>query len=250
MEDLLLSNTCNHVIYDEELDLLPITGTSQYYADFKYQASGDIVRVREWNETEGLTLFNWVTDGVTDFTATSSRITFNTGYPILAGFRHADGATLNYPQNQYLATYTVPLASCPKCYGDKTVHDIAFDNVGKLRVIDGKNKVSQLLIKALLTEKGKNSDHPEYGSILATMVGKKMTAFTIVQLQQSIQSCISQLMSYQAGYIDDLPADEIILGISNMTIEPDSNDSRILNIIIYVTTGVYETIRTNLQLTL
>jgi phage baseplate assembly protein W len=255
MFDCSIFSDCQHIIKDEELTLLSGPGTtmSNFHATLTYENDKNILQIREFNKTEGLTDFSWYRDGFINFTLQPDfkTLVFNT-FPYLP---FANGSTFLYPQELYLATYTTPKVSqsgrtCPNCYGTGILRDISFDRLGDLVLVDKKERVSQLIGKALLTEKGSNIFHSEFGSLLSSMGGKKITPFFIAQLQQSIQSCINQLMNYQASYIGSLTPQEVILGIDSIKVNQDPKEPRIIELKITVLLGDQTTTQASFKLSI
>lgn len=217
-------------------------GPLQWEADLRIQNDNNILKVREWNDTENLTLFSWKRDGVSNFQLQSGakNIIFN----ITDSLCYVDGTTMLYPQNTYLATYTTYQVNCPKCSGTGILHDIGFDSVGRLTIANQKDRVKQMLIKALLITKENNIYHPEYGSVLSALVGKKFTPYQIVRIQQGVQDTVNQLIVYQNEYISQLTLSEIIVSVDEIKLDIDENEPRLLKLLITVVLGDYSKVKT------
>lgn len=222
-------------------------GPLQWTASLEYPYDNNIMHIREWNTTEGLTSFTWHKDGVTNYTVQDSQhLIFNS----LDGLCLVDGTTLLYPKNFYLANYTTPKSYCPKCYTTGLLSDVGYDFVGRMNVVDKKERVGQMIQKALLIKKGANIYHPEYGSILGDLVGQKLTPLLIVRIQQSITDCINQLIIYQNEYVTQLDLDEIIVGVDNIDLNMEEEDSRNLILLISVILGDFTKVKASFTLKL
>lgn len=239
MTDYRLVTTCDHYITDQ---VLTIDGISPgYTSTLLYQSNNDPTSIvlREFSATEGLTNFVFNRDGVTNFSLDSSNpslLHFNVlGFP--SGVNYVEGLTVVQPQKLYLASYFTVTATCPMCKGNNNRHDIDFTHSGDVSEVSGSEKVSQQVTKILITNLGSNRLHTDYGSGLDSFIGNNLTQFLEFQIQQTIQSSISFLITQQRQSIQQLPLDETITRLSFLDLRIDSIDATKLLITVKVTTA-------------
>lgn len=246
--DIQIGRVCDHRITDETLAL---NGMSPfYYSDLRFPTNLNVqqIQVREFFATEADSSYVYFLDGITDFKLIGAqRLEFNETL-FEPGVNYVEGSTFVIPNRIYLASYTAPLAVCPKCLSQKSFRDIGFDQVGQLATITSTDRVRQNVSKALLTVIGSNVFNPDYGSTLSFAIGEKLTPTIFFKLQQSIVNAIQGLIEIQAQEVDTLPADEILLGLNNIAIDIDPVDPRLINIVIEVLVGTFDSVTTNLQL--
>jgi phage baseplate assembly protein W len=134
--------------------------------------------------------------------------------------------------------------------GTKKVNDINFDQIGRLSEVSSTGKVKQMIIKALLTSRGNNPDQPNYGSTLQDAIGQQFLPTAFIQIQQTIQDTINRLIDIQNENIDITPPDELILGLDDLQVDPDSTDPRKVNVKLTVVVGDYEKLTIPLNINL
>ena len=246
--DVFIGRVCDHKIVDETLALNGLS--PYYYSDLRFPTNLNVqqIEVREFFTTEANQHYVYNLDGITDFKLIGDqRLEFNETL-FAPGVNYVEGSTSVIPNRIYLANYIVPLAVCPKCLSAKSFRDIGFNQVGQLAEVTSTDRVRQNVSKALLTVIGNNVFNPDYGSTLSFAIGEKLTPTIFFKLQQSIINAIQGLIEIQAQEVDTLPADEILLGLNNLSIDIDQIDPRLINIVIDVLVGTFDSVTTNLQM--
>lgn len=118
--------------------------------------------------------------------------------------------------------------------------DLVLDSSGSLVSVSGNNKIRQDIIKILLTRPGDNRFHSGYGSNLGLLKIGDVADESIVELElkRSAEEAVRYLISLQKNQSKGqiLSLSEIILDITNISIERDSDDLRLYNIYISVLT--------------
>lgn len=219
--NLRLYNTCDHKIFDREL---PITGTYPNYVGLLEVPCDGIkenMLIRSVDNPD---------TRITDFTIASDRlqILFSNDLSIVEG---------QVPAKRYLVDYQTKIQECPRCQGESLIGDIAVDVTGYSKVISGKDKLKQQVIKMLLTEKGNNIQLPEYGSELNTLVGGNLDQYAIVLLQKYITDTLTFLANAQLGL--DIEDSEKYLGIDALELVRDRLDITKVNVILTILNKEY-----------
>jgi hypothetical protein len=248
MIDFALYNVCDHKVF-EELDIEGIS--PNYYADLKYLCNPNtsLIKIFDANKATSEELFSMQGVGISNFyvDASNKKIIFGR-YPIEAGTNFPDVNELHVPSDKYFCSYIAQKSECPKCNGSGTVKDIYIDRIGRIATISGKNKVSQQILKALMTLQGTNLYDESYGSVASNLIGTKIDSYIAASLQFSILDCLTKLMETQQA--NNLPDDETISSISDVNAERDSIDPRKININITVMLQSYERNTTSLTITM
>lgn len=260
--DLRLQRTCDHTIFDE---VVTINGLSpNYFSILRYGSDGasNFISVREFSRTEGLSNYFYSRDGFTNWILSNdfSQINWNgltaanfgsqfggpgTG---IAGF--VDGASFVSPPQTMVVTYRTTQLKCPLCEdsGDLALtKDTEFDLHGRLRVLEGHDKVRQLIYKALLTETGSNQVIPDYGSTLSAVIGEKFDTLAEFRIYNSVQQAIQFLIDEQANR-PDLPLEETILSVSNVNVSQDFTDPRIIRVTLDVQVADFTNVNVSFNL--
>lgn len=248
--DLKLQRTCDHSIFDEAVS---ISGLSpNYFSVLQHQTDGssNFMVVRELTATEGLSNFIYSRDGYSNWNLSTdgTQVNWNSmgmGGPGTGVASFLDAASHIMPQAQMLVSYQCDPDFCPLCVPsvgpDKrsVTKDIEFDLHGRLRTIDGNNKIKQSVFKALLTTVGTNEVLPDYGSTISLSIGQKFDALTEFRLYQSISQAVNFLIQEQSNN-PLLPLNETILNLSSVNIAQDQTDPRIIRVFIKVQTGDFK----------
>ena len=98
-----------------------------------------------------------------------------------------NGITVDVPANSLIIyrydntydwylDYAVPATDCPFCGGSRVRHDFILTALGQLARVYDMNKLSQEVLKSVITRKGKNSYFPNYGTTLLDTIGQKINA--------------------------------------------------------------------------
>lgn len=246
--DIQIGRVCDHRITDETLALDGLS--PYYYSDLRFPTNLNTqqIEVREFFTTEANQHYVYNLDGITDFKLIGAqRLEFNQTL-FAPSVNYVEGSTFVVPNRIYLASYITPLVECPKCLSKKDFRDVGFDQMGNLALVTSTDRVRQNISKTLLTVIGNNVFNPDYGSTLSFAIGEKLTPTIFFKLQQSIVNAIQGLIEIQAQEVDTLPADEIVLGLNNIEIDIDQVDPRLINIVISVLVGTFDSVTTNLQM--
>lgn len=247
MKDFKITAFCNHLIIDE---ILTIDGVSpNYLVTLKYDSNGDKnkIIIRDLYETDGMTDFNPLIDGITDFTLSGSKVLSFNNFINQNGVNYLDGLTGYYPNKDYVATYIAKETDCPKCLGTNKLTDISFSAVGQINFANGFEYIKQKVVKSLITKKGVNETSPDYGSNLLGSIGKPNLAFIMLNIQQSIFNTINRIMEVQSSFIDSLDPKDIIVGIEDLVIMPAA-DPRELQITFNIVNSTFDKIKVSFNL--
>jgi hypothetical protein len=118
--------------------------------------------------------------------------------------------------------------------------DLVLDSSGSLVSVSGNNKIRQDIVKILLTKPGDNRFHPIYGSNLGYLKIGEVSDESIVELElkRSAEDSIRYLISLQRSQSRNqvLSLSEIILDITNISVDRDLADPRLYNIYISILT--------------
>ena len=94
-------------------------------------------------------------------------------------------------------TYATQGEQCPRCRGTFVENDWRFDPQGEVILIDNENLLYQACLKALLTVKGSNVFHPNYGSSITERIGSKLVGAALLQIQEDVRAALVSVQSVQ-----------------------------------------------------
>jgi phage baseplate assembly protein W len=118
--------------------------------------------------------------------------------------------------------------------------DIVLDSSGLLTTVSGNQKIRQDIVKILLTKFGDNKFHARYGSDVGALKIGEVADQKIIEMdiKRSAEEAVRYLISLQRSQARSqfLSVSEVILDISNVATERDSEDPRLYNILISVLT--------------
>ena len=118
--------------------------------------------------------------------------------------------------------------------------DLVLDSSGSISTVFGNSKIRQDIVKILLTKIGDNKFHPSYGSNVGFINIGDVSSSEIAELElrRSAEDAIRYLIFLQKSQSRNqiLSPSEIILEISDIKTERDSEDPRLYNIYISVLT--------------
>ena len=118
--------------------------------------------------------------------------------------------------------------------------DIVIESSGLLASVSGNQKIRQDIVKILLTNFGDNKFHIRYGSDVGALKIGEVADQKIIEMdiKRSVEEAIRYLISLQKSQSRSqyLSSSEVILDISNISTERDSEDPRLYNIFISVLT--------------
>lgn len=251
--DLRLQRACSHEVLDE---LATVTGTSpNYFSVLKYGSDGasNLITIREFSDTEGLSNYLYSRDGFSNWQLSTDKTQINWNSKGLGGpgtgvSGFLDGTSFILPTPAMLISYRTPAASCPLCQNSTGLsRDIEFDLHGKLRTVDGSDKVRHLVFKTLLTTLGTNEVLPDYGSTLTAAIGEKFDTLMQFRIYNSVQQAVQFLITEQQNQ-PTLPLNETLLGVSKVSVVQDQNDPRIIRVMMEVRVGDFTTVNINYNL--
>lgn len=116
--------------------------------------------------------------------------------------------------------YAVEL--CPKCLGKGYYYDVHFDVNGQAVLATGTIKLQQEVLKNINDVKGDNIFFESWGSEIHDVIGRKITALTPSKCEMMIRQSLEYLRYLQADQndtYDNMTTDEILLGISNISVD-------------------------------
>ena len=251
MIDFSILNPCDH-LYMQEISIEGISPSYWASLDFTCNPNLSTITILDGNDCSVESLFamrNVNGEAITNFYIDTDNKTIRFGaYPVDAGMNYPNPNSLHIPHDKYFCSYLVQTAFCPKCRGTKIVADLAFDAVGRLITISGKEKVKQQIRKILETLSGNNLYDTAYGSTMQSLIGQKLNAYTSANLNFSILDSINHLIDLQNAA--NVPPDEQIASISNISAVRNANEPRQIDITINVMTKSYENVSTNVSLTI
>lgn len=250
MSEYAIGISCDHKVIDFALT---VEGTSpNYYSNLLYPTNRDTtsIIIREFSATEGLTNFLSNINGMTNFSLDGSDNTllhFNT-LGFLPNVSYVDGSTYMQPPKLYLATYNTPSSTCPMCLGTNIRRDLVFDRTGSIKNLSGTAKVSQQVLKILVTSLESNRLHSSYGASLNDYVGQNLDLLLEFTIQQNVQAAINFLIDQQRQLTIDLPANETIVRLADLQLVRDTADPRKLFITVKVTTADLQQVDSSLTI--
>jgi phage baseplate assembly protein W len=130
--------------------------------------------------------------------------------------------------------------------------DLVINN-GELQTVQDTAKLTQDILKILLTEVGADPLQPSYGSYLSrSVIGNALTNGSIVQIAKSqINTCLTnlqQLQQLQVKSMQKVSADEQLAAITNISVTRSAYDPRLFIIKVGVLTKGYGPVTTSFTL--
>ena len=140
----------------------------------------------------------------------------------------ANSLVISRYNNKYtwLLDYNTVESECPYCKGSGVKNDLVLSNSGRLQLVYNIDKLAQQVIKAIITDKGKNKYYPNYGTIIMSLIGaKNINGFLlrqqIIDQLQSIKRYQAEMLSVSTGLYNSRELLEDLLGIKfNPTADP------------------------------
>lgn len=133
-------------------------------------------------------------------------------------------------------TYPAPASRCPRCAGTRIENDWQFDISGEPIFIEDENLLNQAALKIILTERGSNPYHPEYGSSLINRIGSKVVGAVTQQLREDVLAALNQMriqQREQARYQRVSPK-ERLYSINAVEVTPHENDPTAFRVFVVV----------------
>lgn len=112
-------------------------------------------------------------------------------------------------------------------------NDFQFDSYGLIVTYSGVDKLSQSVLKALLTNVGEHAEDIEYGSALDSHIGGKVNQAMYTNLTNSVADCLKH---YNSLNMDNDSSDEFIETIDNVEVFGEVNEPRQMTIKVHLTT--------------
>lgn len=256
MEDIFFVSRCDHRISNYELNI-QADEHGDLYAELPFDivCEKNMVYIRSWDAEQkylesiedyrdlprtiitnrngqkitglnteiGITAYNFVNKHL---------IKFDTGAPI-------DINPDLVPKNTYLLDAYADPKHCPRCFGTDVIKDININKQGKLEKVQGKNKIKQRVLKALMTPLGAQPYNETFGSELNTMVGQAISETTRIVLQKTIINCVNNLILEQP---EDLEPEERIRSILGITLDTPKTDVTVLYVKVVVLSDAGESV--------
>lgn len=130
-----------------------------------------------------------------------------------------------------------------------TNNDLAINVDGTLQTVSNNDKLTQDILKAILTPKGSNIFFPWYGSDLSNrVVGKNLPATLLdIEIKRSIEDSLMNLIALQKNQAVSqyVSAAETIASINDISVSRNEADPRQFDIYISVLTRKLTVIETS-----
>lgn len=140
----------------------------------------------------------------------------------------------------YVSGVGYTLEGCPRCFGQGVYYDISFDPRGRIRTVEGSEKLLQELKKVALTTKGTNPFHPSYGSVFKSLSNVSVDpAYLKSRLTAEALDVVSQVLVLQteeSGVGRLFPDSELIHSVTTVTAQRDTADPRIWRVFLELLT--------------
>lgn len=151
------------------------------------------------------------------------------------------------PEGLLDISYTTLKEFCRRCNSTGIENDVRWGDQGEMGILQGTDLLYQNVAKSVLTELGSNPYHSFYGSNALSLVGRKVNSGTAMSLRESVRDCLSKLISTQTlqKQIQELSAEEKILGVESVTVEQIEGDPTSLLCNITVRSGAGRPVSVN-----
>jgi len=100
--------------------------------------------------------------------------------------------------------FNIVLEQCPFCQGTSVKNDLILTPLGRLSNVFDTNKLSQQVMKAIMTLKGKNIFYPSYGTIIPEIIGENTLNGFVLREQIVLQ--LSEIKRMQQQITSQNPA--------------------------------------------
>jgi len=126
----------------------------------------------------------------------------------------------------FKVTYAVPPARCPRCRATYVENDMRFNIQGEPLLIDNENLLYQAALKMLLTQRGSNPFHPQYGSQIMSRIGSKAVGATAMLINEDVQTALVMMQAYQKAQarFQEVSAKERLYAILSVNVLPHDTD--------------------------
>lgn len=154
----------------------------------------------------------------------------------------------NYvPDFTWILDITTTKEECPYCQGSQLKHDLVLNEVGKLQLVANTEKLSQHVLKSILTPRGKNRYFPDYGTAIPKLIGEKnnFLGFTI---RGEIRDQLSRIKKLQTSVLQSNPnfytPYEALHDILGVNLLPDPSEPRGINLKVLIMSLALDKIET------
>lgn len=139
------------------------------------------------------------------------------------------------PANRYFIDYYVDPETCPLCGGSGFVQDIGYNDFGEIEKAEGHEKLSQRVLKTLLTKIGSSPEDLNYGSSLNTFIGSNINIALTISMQKVIYEAVQYLIQLQSGL--SLTAEETCTGVYTIDVDTEKQADGLVVLTIVVLDG-------------
>jgi hypothetical protein len=145
----------------------------------------------------------------------------------------------------FKVTYTAPPSRCVRCRGTYIENDWRFNRLGEPLFIENDDLLYQAALKILLTERGSNPFHPQYGSLLVTRIGSKAVGAVAVLLNEDVRTAIARMQFLQKGQAkyQRVSLRERLYSVLAVDVRPHRNDQTAFLIDVVVTNASGEPVK-------
>jgi len=180
--DSKIENTCDHLIFEEQLQLesdlktlrIPRTLAS---SKVKLYVNGFVI---ESNNAK----FGWLLeDDELSIYTKKSKIVFKNKRKSLDDF--------------YMVNYSSVAKFCPKCIGLRVLNDESYTPLGKVSTVKNEDKLLQEIKKGLATYLGSNPFHTWIGTQIHSLIGTKIYNVDLIKAR-----VIEEVYKYIEKYVD------------------------------------------------
>ena len=95
------------------------------------------------------------------------------------------------------ASYVSFPERCPRCRGSLVENDYRFDRAGDVLLVDNTNLLYQACLKMILTRLGSNPYHPQYGSGIMGLIGRKRMGAAATLIREQVSTALSKVQNTQ-----------------------------------------------------
>lgn len=210
--DSKLENTCDHLIFEEQLEIdsdLKTLRIPRTLASVQVSLRINGFEIEPDNEK-----FGWsVQDDETAIYTKKSKI-------VLKNKRKAQ-------DDFYTVNYAAVPEYCPKCQGLRVLNDEAYTTLGKLRSIKNEDKLLQEIKKGLATHLGSNPFHTWIGTQIHTLIGTKIYNQDLIKgrIVEEVSRYLEKYIDIQLqqGNYQDVTSRESFGQIISIEIEPQED---------------------------
>lgn len=148
-------------------------------------------------------------------------------------------------------TYTVPVERCLRCRALGIENDYRFDLSGEPLRIQDENLLYQAALKILLTEKGSNIYHTDYGTSITNLIGSKALGAVTTLLTEEVSTALRNMQRQQQeqGKFQSVSAKERLFRVLSVNVVPDTEDPTIYYVEVVVSNASNEPVNISVVFT-